>query len=608
MVSAPDRKPRHTWRRRLFRLLALGLAALLLFIGWLLLPVSRPAYPLLTRMPPGISLGLEARGSTHAWRMLEGERMPERIAALPLVRALGKEHGYTPAALLQKARGISSRINSVLAQPFDTDIVSRCLSGSIAFACMDAYGKEAILLATPDNMAWSAMKLGLLLAGKKSENGLVYLEPDKQANSSSGPEQNKKFFITISRGLIVGATSLRLLHTACTAVAGMPAATGATAALSPSLTILFRPTAEMRQQLQKKIGTSLNIIGQLVLHVTPEKNGFSATANGRMNPAVMTALLAEAAAVRSQRNLPAPRFTREQLPASGPGFSAKAEGFLHPELAWRALGHKLWDTPARPLRGRSRPMTILLREWLDRGVIAHADGRFRLCLSPASIPMDELKGVPPAPVISTAWGVRENSAAFTSFNRGLRKIVDYYRSPGGSTLYQKVREDTRMELAGQSGRIFLQPLFFNHMSPAWRFNRSIAEFTTQHSTWTTGRADTHRPANHRTLHQPTRSPGTDKAADSGQRLAEITYEWHLDERFCNQMRGLIRDKVVEHGFAAQKQQAQIMKGVDLLLAFARSINDVSGSVSVTRIAEKKPDFPFHLQLRVILPPQASTSR
>ncbi len=587
--------PKQKRRKRLRRAgggVVLGLAGALTWLFW---PVGPPAYALLNRMPEDMVLGLEARSPARLWIQAREEGMEAVLADLPLAKQIAAVAGPQAERWKAHARRRARAVDRILGMPWGLGLVGRSLSGSLAVSATGPHGEDAVLLAKLDNAGWSVMRLALLTDGQSAPGLPAHLCHVWSGQEEAGASRPRTMYVTLSHGLLVAATSPDRLRTALACLAdtsGEGTFYGHTSLPDEAVLLMARPNRSVREMLGEHIGVRAWLVEDAGAVITREKRSVHVDGAGRLHPGLMAAARERADVRRRERGRSAPgRMRKADLHVDGP-HTAWCAGYLEPEFAWAALGARLWDSPGRPRRGESQPMTVLAWEWLDCSVIAHADGRFCLRLVPPP-PAGAPDGIPAAPVLATDWGVEQTVPAAEAFRKGLQRIVDFYRAPGGRELYERVRRKTRLvyEPKEHSGRIELHPLFFNGMAPAWRMAGGRGFCTTG-------------PA------APVASgPALSVAPNT---LADLTAGWHVRDKHAQALRAFLADKIVAHGFVeARSEQQQVMQAVDLLLALARSLPKGTASVTVREEPAGTPGsgrFAFRAAIAVHLRGKAGSER
>lgn len=581
--EAEAKRLRVSRRRRLFWRTAFTLL-LLTVIGcvWLLHPVRVTNYSLLAFAPADCHVGLELRGPATAWEKFRRAGGPERLAFSPAAaklreaaRAAGVELPEEAAlpALLAKA---AAKAEYVLAQPEGLRLAGRSLRGASAIFIKDAEGKEYAAVSQLDNATW--LLLRIYLAFKDESAGDAEREYFSLKLSDT-----EKLFVTVTRGLLVTGSSLELTKAAARRVENRPAdlsVCGRAEFPDESAVFMFRADEEWRRRLTENFDTAATTVTELVAVAYCRSGEFRLELSGALDRDTLSELLRQGEGARTARGLPQP----EGAGRAGfalPGTLAGAEGYLNPEFAWRALGRKLWDSPARPLRGVSQPFTCFFWEWLDRGVVAGADGRFALGFYPPDARSDA--AVPPAPVLAAAWGVTGAKKLSGEFEASLRRLAEFYAAPGGSELYEKVRSETKLlpQRDGAPGRLLLQPLFFNYAEPSWLFPGDDAE-AARFSTGALRQVE---------LVAAPQNPG--------RLLAKIDFHWSDPAAAKEAVFSFLEDKIASHGFVPEYARPAALLAATAALETWSELPSGRGSLELS--GDQATGFSFSMNVGIPLP-------
>ncbi len=592
----PPQKTRRRWRKALM-LLACHLVGFAIYFAW---PVSPPEHSLFTLMPEDMAFGVEIRSGTTLWKKLGQDGLPGRLLASKLaqqLRPLLQERGIS---LEQNLRKGQARIDSALSRFWGQ--VGRSANGAVALATTDTRFKDAVLIAKLDHLASFLIRMRLWWSGKTAPGA-----PDYLLVAQAG----RTLYLTYREGMVIGASSLERLTEAVKSAQGarsFQALFGQEFPPRESVVILANPNDELRDAVFR-YGKTHAWTFQRGVSVFAHRSGqVQIRSRGYLHPLLVGALYREARAHQTRQWPEAPA---SSPPGSSPppqGAQAWCQGWAAPQFAWHGTSRRVWEWPGRPLRGESRPMTVLFWEGLDEGVVAHSDGRFSLSIHPPA-PTDNEQDAsvsPPAPVLRARWGHQGDArVAGESFAKGARAIVDFYRSPGGSVLYQTVRQDTRLILPMEndspgplSGKVRLQPLFFNHMQPTWKVGPDAVEFASA-GELRQQKAGAPLPAGPLT---PSPGPGMDQE----EVLMDLRYGWQVDPGLSTAVRALVHNKVVTHQFVKPERQPTAMRGVDLFLALVLTLPQGKGSLQLKRnpdSAEEENRFEVKADLEIMISPQ-----
>ncbi len=554
---------------------------LLLAGGWLFWPVSPPEYSLLALLPEDMVAGVELRSPASLWEDARQDELAGKLLDSPFgarLKVVLADRGVNAA---ERVEALVRKIDRALARPGGTGLVGRSLNGSVAIGGKD--GEDGVILARLDNLGAILLRLALWTQGQSSQNLPAHLVRTSGAHT---------LYITTACGLVVAATSAERL---AGVLAGLqkkmnrPELGGVAVFPEKAVVLMLRPNAAFSAAVKRRLKVGVTSIKESVAVLTRDKSRWRAECWGLVDPLLMERAWTQAEAVRQRR----PEFDLRR-PALGKPERAWAwcRGWLAPEFAWKAFSKKLWDEDARPRRGGSRPLTVLVWEALDQGVIAQADGRLLLALGPVLSPADD-QAVPPVPEMLAAWGVEQPEAAAAALAAGVRPVVEFYRAPGGHPLYQAVREETRLETVAKNGRqvtlLHLQPLFFNHLQPGWATYDKVMTLTSA--------APRLGPPGLETA-----GPGAPPPTANAALIARLEAGWRVETSALAAWRAVIADKVVRHALVADaEKQRRVMQGVDLLLALWRTFGAGRVTVRVRRESDSAPArYPFRVDAEVSL--------
>lgn len=560
---------------RRWRLIALGAGIIvLLILIHLFWPVSPPSHSLLALMPGEMAVGIELRSGSAVWRKVRDEQAVESLLKTPLAEALRPitaERGIDLAARLQQA---ADRIDTMLDSR--GGMPGRALAGSVAIATTDTRMKDAVVLAHVDNLTAWGVWLALKTKGVNTSNLPTHLVVKRK--------NNRTMYVTQANGLIVSATSPTRLKDALQSVKTSRAPhrlVGNDAFPAESVVLHVRPNGEYREAVHRRLGTEFWLVREGLLIATRNNAGLDLEGFCLLRPEIMNRYLDLSKQRAENKEDPRPWAVPAALPAEtfNNAGTAWTQGWVAPEFAWHSLSRKLWDEPARPLRGDSRPATVFFWNLIDKGIVRHGDGRFVVALSEATLPeslQGDNGGVPPAPHLEAVWGVRTSGETMIrDLHAETKNLVDWFRAPGGPELFEDVREDTAVSL-GQDDQqrdsvmnIRLQPLFFNHMEPLVLAQHDPAE--AHFVNYSLGSMNALQ-------YMPTRAP-----VASADEFADITFGWHVSDKMLSDLRALVENKAIRHAFAPEETHPAIRKGLDIYEALAKTVPQGKGEACLRRL-------------------------
>ncbi|MHC4884153.1 MAG: hypothetical protein ACYTGH_03620 [Planctomycetota bacterium] len=248
---------------------------------------------------------------------------------------------------------------------------------------------------------------------------------------------------------------------------------------------------------------------------------------------------------------------------------ASLRGYLHPRLLWTGLGQALYPPQGMPGAARFHPYAVQGWQVVERGLIPQLDGRLQLAIGPAQ---SSEGGALPIPSFRLHLGAADPLRLHRRFDEEATRWVDLFRSPGGNTLWEAVRRETRLRVTparlgrGRETRLDLHPLFFHHLTPAWESLegrgllalRSHQEMTSAASTFPSFRASPRRR----------------------RQLADLQARIRIDAVQLAHWRRLVVDKADRHGWVAEAGRSEFLRRVAQAEALLRACSEGTAELSL----------------------------
>lgn len=557
------------------------LAVTLLLAGgfgwWVSRPITLPQEWLLNKLPGTPQVAIDIRDAAGVWDVVQ-HRWRRHLEAAPAYQTLiriAAQHGvdlhpreYDEAAL---------QIETMLAKPRDWRLVERSARGAAAVGIYDDAGNDIAMVAVTDRLARMLIGSAIWFAGETdAETHVRYLHRIRW--------DGEWFLGLVGENLLLATTPerFRVLCQHVKTSGGNSLAEQVPQPRdwsAPALLIAGEPSEVVRAKLEERIGVRAAVLERGAVLVELEQTGAAVrvTLGLDLNPAWTKPLVEKAARTGRASNY-------EDI-LGAPAAAVSLSGWLHPQVAWQGASRLIWEEQERPVRGVNQPFSVLGWDFLDQAVVQHASGGFSIVIHPFDasgvdlskkpyLKVDEALALsPPAPQTECVWTLRGGTTmqAQQDFRFHLNELVELYRAPGGPSLYQQVREETRLVdgAVPGTGAIEIHPLLFNFLAPQWTIDDTHGYFATAAVTpekrlrpWILTGCEAFS------------SLGSGcESLPEGAILADLRFRWNFvgkDDQVREQGIGFLENKLIRHGFVPKKTESAVVAGLEMLDAALRT--------------------------------------
>ncbi|MFH0910324.1 MAG: hypothetical protein V1918_02265 [Planctomycetota bacterium] len=223
-------------------------------------------------------------------------------------------------------------------------------------------------------------------------------------------------------------------------------------------------------------------------------------------------------------------------------------GWVSPNFAWRTLAQVVWGS-VEGEDAANEPYDVFLWRMLAEAFASQGDGRFALWLRRSP----PLEVVPAAPELLGWIGTAEAVVLHGRMDLCARLAVKLFAAPGGSPLWEKVRQETELE-GWEEGEtrattVRLHPLFFHGMNPFWASRRGVEAIG-----WGTHFSP---DAVVRALAPPDAAPPSFLPNGMKNPLAAVRMDWSIPPDEVEKWMTLVMDKADNYGWAKRDSLSSI---------------------------------------------------